>query len=179
MSKTQLKKELQQLDKSSIINVVLDLYTAKKEARDYLDFFVDPNIDKRIDDAKTKLAKELLRGQFGRRSKARISQLRHIIKDIESLQPGTEYVADIMVYAIELAYATLRPRHMTATLINGIGRFVSDVVIFLDRNDMLAQMLPRLRKADNDLSPNSPLRHYISDALATVADAPVLNFTKK
>jgi hypothetical protein len=172
MSKTQLKKELQQLDKESIINVVLDLYMAKKEARDYLDFFVDPDINKRIENAKDKIAKELMRGRLGYRSKTRISHLRKIVKDVESLQPGAEYVAELMVYTIELAYAIILPRRITPTLTNGLNRFVSDTVTFLDRNGQLSAMLKRLKDADNSLSSRSPLKTSITNALSDCAAHP-------
>ena len=43
MSKAQLKKHLNALDKSQIIEMVMELYDARKEARDYLDYYVNPN----------------------------------------------------------------------------------------------------------------------------------------
>lgn len=43
MSKAQLKKHLNTLDKSQIIEMVMELYDARKEARDYLDYYVNPN----------------------------------------------------------------------------------------------------------------------------------------
>lgn len=169
MSKTQLRKELQQLDKESIINVVLDLYTARKEARDYLDFFVDPDISGRMEKARIKIAKELTRGRPGGKSRARISHIRAAIKEIATLDPGIEYIADLMVYAIEMAYATTQSQRLTATFANGIRRLVTDTVIYLDRNNQLADYLPRLQKADQSLSRWSSLRSILPDALSTCA----------
>lgn len=174
MSKTQLKKELQQLDKSSIINMVLDLYTARKDARDYLDFFVDPDIDRRIEKARIKIAKELSRGRSGGRSRARISHIRAAINDIATLDPGIEYVADIMVYAIEAAYTSTQPHRLTPTFANGMKRLVADTVTYLDRNNRLAHMLPRLHKADTHLSTRSPLHGHLAEALSQCAGSPTL-----
>ena len=46
MSKTSLKKELSGYTKEQLIEVVLDLYAARKDVKDYFDFFLDPNSKK-------------------------------------------------------------------------------------------------------------------------------------
>ena len=43
MSKSQVKKLLSGMSKEDVINVVLELYDARKEAREYLDYFVNPD----------------------------------------------------------------------------------------------------------------------------------------
>ena len=43
MSKSQLKKILQSMDKSEIITLVLEMYDAKKEIKGYLDYMANPN----------------------------------------------------------------------------------------------------------------------------------------
>ncbi len=48
MSKAQLKKHLASLDKSQIIEVVMELYEARKEAKDYLEFYLNPNEDAKL-----------------------------------------------------------------------------------------------------------------------------------
>ena len=39
MSKSKLKSVLMSMDKSEIIKMVLELYSARKEAKEYLDFY--------------------------------------------------------------------------------------------------------------------------------------------
>ncbi len=45
MSRTQLKKHLTALTKKQIIEVMLELYDARKEAKEYLEFYLNPNDD--------------------------------------------------------------------------------------------------------------------------------------
>lgn len=45
MSRTQLKKHLTALTKEQIIEVMLELYDARKEAKEYLEFYLNPNDD--------------------------------------------------------------------------------------------------------------------------------------
>lgn len=167
MSKIQLKKELQVLDKDGIIQMVLDLYSARKEAKDYLEFFINPDINARCDKARQTIAKELARGR--RDSRARISQIRKTIKDIATLQPDAEYVAELMVYAIETAFASSRILRFRNTLINGMERLVNDTVVYLDSHELLPRFLPRLEAAANGLSRWSSMKSFLSEAIGRLA----------
>ena len=44
MSKAQLKKHLLKLTQEEVIDVILELYDARKEAKEYLDFYMNPNV---------------------------------------------------------------------------------------------------------------------------------------
>ena len=43
MSKTEVKKYIKSLDRQGLEQLVLDLYTARKEAKEFLDYAVHPN----------------------------------------------------------------------------------------------------------------------------------------
>ena len=43
MSKVALKKYLNTLQKGEIVEMVLDLYDARKEAKEYLEYFLNPD----------------------------------------------------------------------------------------------------------------------------------------
>ena len=52
MSKAQLKKQLNSLEKSQIIEMVIELYDARKEAKEYLEFYLNPDEDKKLEEFK-------------------------------------------------------------------------------------------------------------------------------
>lgn len=52
MSKAQLKKHLSALTKEQIIEVILELYDARKEAKEYLEFYLNPNEDEKLEEYK-------------------------------------------------------------------------------------------------------------------------------
>ena len=52
MSKAQLKKHLSALTKEQIIEVILELYDARKEAKEYLEFYLNPNDDQKLEEYK-------------------------------------------------------------------------------------------------------------------------------
>jgi hypothetical protein len=43
MSKTEVKKYIKSLDRQGLEQLVLDLYTARKEAKEFLDYAFHPN----------------------------------------------------------------------------------------------------------------------------------------
>ena len=50
MSKAQLKRHLTKLTKEQVIDVVMELYEARKEAKEYLDFYINPNDDAKLEE---------------------------------------------------------------------------------------------------------------------------------
>ena len=52
MSKAQLKKQLKTLEKDEIIEMVMELYDARKEAKEYLEFYLNPNEKSKLDEYK-------------------------------------------------------------------------------------------------------------------------------
>ena len=81
MSKAQLKKNLMALTKEQVIDVVLELYDARKEAKEYLDFYLNPN-----DDAKLEEYKKIIYNEFFPKRgepKCRFSVCRKAISDFK------------------------------------------------------------------------------------------------
>ncbi|WP_291530228.1 DUF6155 family protein [Bacteroides sp. UBA939] len=99
MSKAQLKKQLSSLSKEQIIEVVLELYDARKEAKEYLEFFLNPNEDGKLEGYKKVIRDEFFpkRGE----PKTRFSVCRKAISDFKKLKPHPACLADLMLYYIE------------------------------------------------------------------------------
>ena len=45
MSKIKLKKELQNMSREQLLDIILNVYDARKEAREYFEFFLNPDSD--------------------------------------------------------------------------------------------------------------------------------------
>ncbi len=59
MSKAKLKKELLSQSKEQIVDIMLQLYDASKEAKAWLEFYLEPNCD-----AELEKYKKAIRSQF-------------------------------------------------------------------------------------------------------------------
>ena len=58
MSKAEVKKYIKSLDKSSLEELVLDLYSARKEAKDYLEYVIKPNDKGKLEEYREIIAKD-------------------------------------------------------------------------------------------------------------------------
>lgn len=133
MSKTQFKKEISALDREQLIQLLLDLYSARKEAKEYFEFFVNPDTDALFEKFRNAVSKELARGKFNRCT-ARISRVRAIIKEFASYGVPAEQVVSLMVYAIGITLVTERRRDIPLTLFKGISKLCADVLVYGDKN---------------------------------------------
>ena len=66
MGKLQLKKELALMSHEEIVQIVMDAYAARREVKEYFDFFLNPDIDKLRDKTLARIDREITRGKHGR-----------------------------------------------------------------------------------------------------------------
>lgn len=129
-----------------ISEMVLDLYAARSEAREYLDFFVSPDIEKKLEKSRLSIKKEMLRNSKGR-NKSRSTRIRRFIKDISSLNPGTEPVAEIMTFAVEAFCEVGSDQIIKTSVQNGYARLLHDTIIYINDAGLVGDYLPRIEKA--------------------------------
>lgn len=146
MSKTQLKKELLAMSVQQITDMVLELYSARPEAKEYLDFFIKPDIDAKLEKARGLIKKEMNRTSRGR-NRARSSRIRRFIKDISSLNPGAEAVCEIMTFALETACATGSEQWIKEVTQRAFAKLLHETVTTADTHGILNIYLPRIEKA--------------------------------
>lgn len=134
-----------------ISEMVLDLYAARSEAREYLDFFVSPDIEKKLDKSRSLIKKEMSRNSKGR-NKSRSTRIRRFIKDISSLNPGTEPVAEIMTFAVEAFCEVGSDQIIKTSVQNGYARLLRDTIVYINDAGLVGDYLPRIEKAVDSMS---------------------------
>lgn len=134
-----------------ISEMVLDLYAARSEAREYLDFFVSPDIEKKLEKSRSSIKKEMSRNSKGR-NKSRSTRIRRFIKDISSLNPGTEPVAEIMTFAVEAFCEVGSDQIIKTSVQNGYARLLHDTIIYINDAGLVGDYLPRIEKAVDSMS---------------------------
>ncbi len=103
MSKSALKLLLNSMSKGDIIKMVLELYSARKEAKEYLDFYVEPDEKGKLEEYKRIIKEEFYPKKETREPKTRFSVCRKAISDFKKLKPSEELIAELMVFYMENA----------------------------------------------------------------------------
>lgn len=119
MSKAALKKELQTLDRDQLIEVLLNTYSASAGAKEYLEFFLNPDPTALWEKKRKTISKEYVRSKYGY-SKMRVSVLDKALKEYVSFGVGPEYIAraalEIFINLLNVERIMyFSPTHVTAT----------------------------------------------------------------
>lgn len=133
MSKASLKKELQNLTKEQIIEVVLDAYDARKETKEYFEFFLNPDVEKLTLKFNEAVAKEFRRSKWGY-SKARASHLKKLLKEIAGYKLDAKVYVNAMLIMLQHAMICERFYHIGTPVENMMSGLVADTIKYSDRN---------------------------------------------
>lgn len=111
MSKSTVKKALADLDREALQELVLEMYSARKETRDYLEYWADPDQDRELEQIKLKLHKLFYLPGSKPRRKVGASDVKTMLKNYVTLCPEPDRVADLMLYIPDLMLQWLKDRH--------------------------------------------------------------------
>ena len=102
MSKRDLRKYLNELNKEQLEEQVIELYHKFSDVKVYYNFVFNPNEDKLVREAKFKISNEYFPVK-GRKANMRRSIAQKYIKHFITLGVDVFIIADIMLYNIEIA----------------------------------------------------------------------------
>ena len=106
MSKRDLKKYLQELDKSQLEEQIIELYDKFSPIKIYYDFVFNPKEDTLLKECKIKISNEYFPARTSgkpRRPKMRRSVAQKYIKHFILLGVDPFIIGDVMLYAIEIS----------------------------------------------------------------------------
>lgn len=167
MSKTKLKKELSQFSQQQLIELILEMYDARKEVKEYLAFFLNPDSKALFEKYQKLIVRELSRNKY-RRSKARISRIKEYVVQFESFSPDIEYRYLLYRWLIVQAMSAESIYDFTDTLFNGIDKLIVRGLDLASKNYQLDTFIANAQKLIEKVDCGT--RYYrkrISDLFAT------------
>ena len=103
MSKTALKKHLLSLTKEQVIEQVLGLYDTCKPAKEYFEYYLNPDEKGQSEKYKAIIINEFYPKGKSATPKTRFSVAKKAIADFRSLSPPPELLGDLMLTFPEMA----------------------------------------------------------------------------
>lgn len=104
MSKARLKKHLLSLTKEQIIEQILDLYDRGRPAREYFEYWLNPDEKAQFEKYKAIIVNEFYPKGKTANPQTRFSVAKKAIADFRALKPSPELLADLMVTLPEMAF---------------------------------------------------------------------------
>lgn len=169
MSKAQLRKELDLLSKEQLIDLTLDAYTARREVKEYFDFFLHPDARKLQDKYMKAIEREISRTKY-QRMKCRVSVLKKALKDFASFDPGAEWVTETMVNTLLLLIKACGAYYYTETIANYAVKLLTDIIVTADRAAILDRHLPILAERIESLRGADYLKHLLRDTINNASE---------
>lgn len=166
MSKLQLKKELNNMTKDQLEELILELYSSRKDIKNFLEYYVNPNVEALLDRYYKAVNKELSRSKRGY-SKARVSKIKAAFHDMESYLPGTDVVLEAMLATIRMMIACERMYDFSETLVNGTVWFMNQYLKLANKELMLDTSLAKLvQMLDDESLGHRYFRRRLRDEIA-------------
>lgn len=146
MSKAALNKTLKQMDNDDLRELILQVYDARKEAKEYLEFFLDPNIMKKREEATKVINKELDR-YSKRKFACRISRIKKALKLFATYGPEDQMLVDLHTEVFLALCNRAQTEYFTQAFQNGSATFLTDLLKMIDKKGMFGEYFDRITKA--------------------------------
>ena len=79
------------------------MYDARKEAKEYLEFYANPDEDGKLEEYKKIITEEFYPAKSNKDPKTRFSVCRKAVSDYKKLKPSADKLADLMLCYVENA----------------------------------------------------------------------------
>ncbi|MDE7412686.1 MAG: hypothetical protein K2N05_02700 [Muribaculaceae bacterium] len=101
MSKAQLKKALAGMDVPEITEMICELYDARPEAKEYLEFWLKPDLESELEKYKVKIHRLFFTPSGKQRKRPTITSIKKELKYFSSLCFDSEITAELYLYLCE------------------------------------------------------------------------------
>ncbi len=143
MSKRALKKYVSELKKRQLEEQLLDLYDRFPAVKSYFDFVFNPREDKLLQEAKAKISNEYFPLKR-KRARARRSVAQKYIKQFIKLGMDPSYIADLMLYNLEIAQLFSKDRNVPEAFYKSMLNSFQQSVGHLALNSLLPEFKDRI-----------------------------------
>ena len=144
MSKRAFKRYLEESPKEELAEQLLSLYSKYKPVKKYYDFIFNPQEEKLVNEAKVKVSNEYFPLRR-KRPRARPSVAQNFIKEFKNLEMQPSWVAELMVYNLEVAHTfsiqRARPDKFYKSMLNSF----KEAVRYVNYHSLRDQYFERLR----------------------------------
>ncbi len=147
MSKATIKRKLMTMSKDKIIDMVLEMYDARKEAKEYLEFYANPDEDGKLEEYKKIIIEEFYPRKRTSEPKTRFAVCRKAVSDYKKLKPSPENLADLMLCYVECACQfTYDFGDMWEQYYISVENNFNKTLAFIKKLNLLEYFKPRLKQ---------------------------------
>ena len=131
-----MKKALAALDKEEIITMVTELYDARKEAKEYLEDWIDPDAGKELERVEKLVDRQFFTPQGVSRRTLSLPTINKLIKDFMSICFEPERVADLLIYTAERMADWLEVRYRRVAYRTSLRKYLNEATLYVESHEL-------------------------------------------
>lgn len=144
MSKAKLKRELKDFSHEQLMDLILQTYDSSKDAKDFLEFFVNPDVEKLREKFQKEIFREMWRGK--RKSTARISHISRLIKSFRTYGVDSMEVLNLMFFTFQTFMEMERTKYTPMTIYDRMTKLVLDMLHTAEDCGVFYETIERMQK---------------------------------
>lgn len=163
MSKLKIKKALLQMEPDEIVNVVMELYDARKEAKEYLEYWLNPDSQKELEKCQKLVDRQFFTPQGVNRRSPSLPTIAKIVKDFMSICFEPERVADLLLFIPERMSDWLEERYRRVSYRSSLRKYLGEARLYIETHELeplyglrlerLTEKVEAIEKWQDDHSP--------------------------
>lgn len=151
------------MTKKEIIETVCELYDVRREAKDYLDYWINPDPSQALEDFKTQVDKMFFYSTGKSRSQPAAATLRQLVKYFSTLVFDSDREAELLMYIAERQYLWVTQKSGNVTQSEkSVRRAYDNAYKFIENaapDVDYTLRLQRLKESIDSFFSNPPSRH--------------------
>lgn len=151
MSKAQLKKALAKMESGELAEMVCELYDARPEAKEYLEYWLNPDEQAELEKYKVKVHRLFYTPSGKQRKRPMITSLKKELKYFSSLCYDAEVVAELYLYLCEVDLQWVRERRNPATATKSLRGNYELAKQYIESNGVEDRYAIRLENLDEGI----------------------------
>lgn len=160
MSKAALKKAMASMSRDQLVEMVCELYDARKEAKEYFEYWLNPDPKKALEEAKEAVDKMFFFTSGKNRKEPSATSVKKLVKDFSLMVFEPESIADLLVHIALNHYKWLtRKTSAFASSETAVRRDFDNARTYVEGaglEDIYGLKLERLQQAIDDFFSDPP-----------------------
>lgn len=170
MSKAKLKKTLASMDKEQLATVITELYEARKEAKEYLEYWLDPDSAKELERVEKLVGRQFVTPQGINRRSPSLPTVNKYIKDFMTICFEPERVGDLLLFTAEQMCEWLDMRYRRTAYRNSLRKYLNEAALYIENHNLeehyglrlerLRERVAALEAYQNEIAPRGWRRRW-------------------
>ncbi|MDE6811908.1 MAG: hypothetical protein K2J15_06100 [Muribaculaceae bacterium] len=146
MSKTKLKKTLQSMAAEELVGVIMELYESRKEAKDYLEYWLAPDADKELEKCCKSVERQFFTTAGVHRRSPSLPDINKVVKNFMTLCYEPDKVAELLLFIPERMGDWLEERYRRISYRSSLRKYLTEAKLYIETHDLTGRYGLRLER---------------------------------